>query len=163
MIIRHQTHSGLSLPRSPHPSLDSKWSLLARSPPARFLSPDSPEFQSSGISSHQVSQDIISPRLTYQQDIDFDHICFWWFPSKKVFPSKMKSITTVNITRHFLHHNASFPRPRRHSASRSFPMQKFCNSFTSASLSVVQVGCAGPCPGLAPGLCPDPRLAPTFP
>ena len=59
------------------------------------------------------------------------------FPSKS-FPSKMKSITTVNITRHFLHHNASFPRP---SASRSFPMQKFCNSFTSASLSVVQVGC----------------------
>ena len=62
------------------------------------------------------------------------------FPSKS-FPSKMKSITTVNIARHFLHHNASFPRPRLPSASRSFPMQKFCNSFTSASLSVVQVGC----------------------
>lgn len=43
-------------------------------------------------------------------------------------------------------------------------MQKFCNSFTSASLSVVQVGCARLGPGLgAWSSVLNSRLAPNFP
>ena len=74
--MTHDHHDGC-LPSSPPQSRQSPVLVFVSSRSPRGFSART-HLSSSRLelSSHQVSQDIISPRLTYQQDIGFDHICF---------------------------------------------------------------------------------------